>query len=180
MDLQIYCGTDPCREYLTKPFTVGEFTYATNGHIMIRVPKVAGVPKQTKDSDWNGPLKALADTAFSPLAHGPVPEHPLGSCTKCDGRGTAHDCPDCECGCGACNNTGEAFPAISTTIRGHIYALRYIAMMLALPGVEVATETAPAMPLLFKFDGGGVGAIMARRAEHPEHIQIEIEADKAA
>lgn len=174
MDLQIYCGNDFLRDYLSKPFTAGEFTYATNGHIMVRLPKLDSIPKQTKEGvDWNAPLKGLDEATFSPLSHSAIPEHALGECEKCDGRGSKHDCPDCECGCDGCNGSGFGYPKISTTIRGAIYDMRYVAMMLSLPGVEVADKTAKEMPLLFKFDGG-VGAIMPRRAEHPEHIQIEL------
>lgn len=35
IDLQKYCGDDPFRPYLHKPFSHGSFTYATNGHTVL-------------------------------------------------------------------------------------------------------------------------------------------------
>lgn len=172
MDLQLFCGNEPDREYLQTPFSHGGFTYATNGHIMVRVPQVAGVRKQTKDGTWDAPMKGLPEATFSPLAHNPLPDHPLGPCTICAGEGYQHDCPDCSCACPACKGSGNAYPDVSTTVRGHIFALRYVAMMLALPGVEIADKTGQEMPLLFKFDGG-FGALMPRRSRCTDHIEIE-------
>jgi hypothetical protein len=36
VDLQGFCSTDSGRQNLQKPFSRGEFTWATNGHVLIR------------------------------------------------------------------------------------------------------------------------------------------------
>lgn len=67
---------------------------------------------------------------------------------------------------------------ISTVIRGAIYNLRYVTLMLALPGVEIMTDKKSLdVPLFFKFDGG-VGAVMPMRGQYARHVKIEI--DEAA
>ena len=39
IDLQPFCGEDHDRWYLMKPLSFGDYTYATNGHIVIRVTR---------------------------------------------------------------------------------------------------------------------------------------------
>lgn len=176
MDLKSFCGTDEFRPYLHKPFSVGEFTYVTNGHIMVRLPRQPDVPEQTeKVANWDAPLEGIETAIFAPLQHGPLPPiPPQGDCEACDGRGSKHDCPDCECLCERCDGKGEAFPNLSTTIRGSAYNIRYVAMALTLPGIEFATEKkSDNAPLLFKFDGG-IGAIMPIRGTFKNHVEIEI------
>jgi len=50
-DLKKYCSKDETRPYLHEPFSRGEWTYATNGHIAVRVPKLADVPEPQKVVD---------------------------------------------------------------------------------------------------------------------------------
>lgn len=41
-DLTPFCSPD--RPELNRPFSDGPFSYATNGHVLLRVPRLAGVP----------------------------------------------------------------------------------------------------------------------------------------
>lgn len=183
IDLQKYCGDDKFRPYLNRPFTVGEFSYATDGRIMVRVPRIDGWDPPGIDHAWDGPFKGLEKALFGPLAHKALPPLPKSTereCEDCEGRGKEHDCPDCECDCENCDGSGREIitPEISTTIRGGIFNLKYVALMLELPGVLVQTDRADGeAPLLFKFDGG-IGAMMPRRANCERHV--EIETDRAA
>lgn len=177
IDLQKFCADEdrePFRDYLHTPFVFGEYSYATNGHIMVRVPKISGMRVQTKEGEWDVPLNGFETAQYGALLHKPCPPPP-DPCVACEGRGTEHDCPDCECTCTTCHGVGT--PRISTTIRGGIFDLRYVEMMLALPEVLIQMDRTGEAPLLFNFNGG-IGAIMPMRGEHAEHI--EIEADKAA
>lgn len=179
MDLTKYCGNDPFRPYLNKPFSHGDFSYATNGHIMVRVPRRDDIPEQTKEGNWNAPMGALEGATFAPVPHKPVPDIPAAKqvdCLSCDGRGREHECPRCKCQCEECGGTGKNMlhPKISTTLRGGTFDLRYVAMVLDLPNVELMTNKADAeKPMLFKFDGG-YGALMPMRGKHENHIEIEV------
>lgn len=175
IDLTPYVGNDPFRPYLHHPFSFGKFTYSTNGHILIRVPRRPDVPTTDKEAKWDGPLEGIDKTTFSPLTL-KLPDAPVEGveCDACEGRGYDHDCPDCECLCDACNGSGKmaSEQKISTTVRGVSFSLRYIRMMAALRGVEVSNKIEAEKPLLFKFDGG-VGAIMPIRGQFSEHVEVE-------
>ena len=41
IDLMKFCGKEDPREWLNAPFSLGDYTYATNGHLIVRVPRVA-------------------------------------------------------------------------------------------------------------------------------------------
>lgn len=174
-DLKRFCGTDELQSYLMEPFSFGEHTFATDGIIMVRVRRRNDVAEIAKTGKWNGPLEGFDAATFSAISVTlpPVPEA-IDPCLACDGEGNAHDCPSCECKCKKCAGTGTEIPErrITTTIRGNIYALRYVRMMLALPDVIVADKTLNERPLMFKFDGGE-GALMPCRGQMQEHVDIE-------
>lgn len=169
LDLKPFCGVDQCRPYLLQPFSVGNFTYATNGHIMVRVPRRADVPDKTKEFNQDKPLEGHEKAIYAPLT-GSLPVMEMEDCDCFDGY--EHDCPDCECVCEACDGDGKTYPHASTSIGGANFAARYVALLLTLPGIEVAAKHAFPDPLLFRFDGG-IGALMPINGECATHIEMK-------
>jgi hypothetical protein len=176
IDLKQFCGNDEFRSYLNEPFTQGNYTYATNGHIMVRVQKVdsVGPCKSKVKFDASKPLVGIERLKFETFSFS-LPPDPgkKGTCVDCDGRGYKHDCPDCECTCNFCKGSGEADPEgrISTTIAGRAFCLRYVRMITSLPTPQIA-KTDGETPLYFRFEGG-VGALMMRRKPFENHVEIE-------
>lgn len=173
MDLSPFCGRDLTRPYLQQPFSYGEWTYATNGHICVRVPRRPTVEENENMKDKAANL-FLQNTAseFSPMPKVTIPAD-LGEdddCNTCDGRGTEHDCPDCECLCEDCGGSGKEPPGsrISIGIGEGIYQGSYVLLMQTLPAVEIAKPDKE-KPLCFRFDGGE-GLLMPRRSELSNHI----------
>lgn len=165
INLNSFCSTDPERPYLHKPWSVGKFSYATNGHIAIKVPRRDDVPENDKAPDLQGTLDKIDWS--QPFAPAPAFDVPLGwmtECTRCDGRGTEHDCPDCACGCVKCRGTGQVSDDENQTIGmdGVALALRYARIIFALPGLMLPVEVKPTDPVPFKCDGGE-GAWMPMR-----------------
>jgi hypothetical protein len=170
IDLKKFCSTDFTRLYLMKPFTIGNWTYATNGHICVRVPTMP---------EWPGPeneikapeLFAAPVTEFRPLPkiEFPPPDED-DECESCDGRGSEHECPDCLCICKQCNGTGKEPPYsdVSVEIGNAIYAGKYIHLIRSLPGVEIG-PTHERDPMRFRF-AGGEGCLMPRRNQATTHI----------
>jgi hypothetical protein len=177
LDLQQFCGADECRHYLMKPFSRDGFTYATNGHIMVRVVLRPEVPDVDKKFNQEGPLKDLDGATFFRPSFELPPKPEVGECPTCKGRGVAHECPDCECQCGTCDGSGESDGErlFSTSIGLKSFSLSYVRQVLSLPAVELATlpEAPDEKPLLFRF-ADGVGALMPMRGERANHVDIKL------
>jgi hypothetical protein len=175
--LQQFCSTEWSRPYLHKPFSVGGFTYAADGRTLLRVARLADAGEPTKILNWDKPLNGIEVATFSPLLHKPLPKIAAAqevTCGGCNGSGRDHDCPVCDCKCEVCGGAKieKVEPKVSTTVRGNIFNLLYLARILALPSVEFADKTTDRAPLLFRFTGG-VGALMPMTRKFPEHVDIE-------
>jgi predicted RNA-binding Zn-ribbon protein involved in translation (DUF1610 family) len=98
-DLHKFCATDPFRTNINKPFTKGEYTYATNGHILVRVPKIDSVGEQ-EVSDIYRPVEPEPIFAtIKPHTYHPIPEIPepiIRPCVMCGGDGKIYICPECD------------------------------------------------------------------------------------
>lgn len=87
-------SSDP-REYMRAPFTRGEWTYATNGYIAVRVPKIEGIeilPEKHIPKLEGLFTSARIDDAFIALPTLPT----LENCQMCNGTGAAYECPECD------------------------------------------------------------------------------------
>jgi hypothetical protein len=103
IDLQQFCADpyDP-RIYLTRPFTLGNYTLASNGHILIRVDHQDGYlsPENMPENATNAVL-SIPDTAYSKLGTetGTLPlagyKPYLVECGTCAGTGKINTCPQC-------------------------------------------------------------------------------------
>lgn len=112
--LRSFCATHDVRFYLQEPLSIGEWIYATDGYVLVRVPN-DGRPQSTEHPahiDFSKPLLTPCEH-YAPLVLPPAPELPpceacdgtgeVGTCVECDGdgyrecdMGHEHDCPDCK------------------------------------------------------------------------------------
>lgn len=172
-ELQGFCAdanTEPYRDYIHTPFSRGDFTYATDGRIMVRVARVAAITRDAKEiKTLEKPLEGADAITYRRLPAADLPGAQKESCTKCDGRGKEHDCPDCECICEACNGSGLLWEKASVSIGGVPFALKYVNRMLTLPEVEIAASNEDGKPLLFRFRGG-IGSVMPLRLAYDRHF----------
>jgi len=170
INLKPFCGDDDPRDYLNAPFSEGTFTYATNGHILIRVARRDDVPEVDDKSSMKGKCEKLfADNPF--VAAVPIPEVPPlveEDCDCCNGEGTHER----KCGkssdypCAECNATGSVmvepdeskWPRIEVGNAG--FDPRYLRLLLTLPNVQLSPNAMEPAP--FTFDGGS-GLIMPMR-----------------
>jgi hypothetical protein len=96
-ELQKFC--DPDHPKICGPFSFGDFSYASNGHLLVKVPRLDDVPewealneKASKlfDSfDYSVVIPSLIDIPRFPQ---PKPE----PCGVCNGTGKITRCPECE------------------------------------------------------------------------------------
>lgn len=176
--LKVFCSADRQHPYLHAPFSQGEYTAATNGYIIVWVPRMVNVAEIEKKIDiktvLEGPSATYREIGKLDI---PVPAETIEKCGDCGGRGTyghAHDCPDCTCEetCEECEGTGKVtrVPAVSVEIGGLIFDAKYVRMILGLPNLKVETRLRKAERMLFTFDGGH-GALMPMSREHEMHVK---------
>lgn len=176
IDLQKFCASEDSFKYqMQKPWTRGDFTYATDGHVAVRVPIVAGIPEQT-----NAPaVDTLAwDTPVNPDQWISIPKLPkrkivtaFKDCAYCGGSGKEHeDCDDCRHECEECDGEGrledgEKLDQKSVPIKvgSKFVSNLHLERIRDLPNPQLAPEATPeteAFP--FRFDGGQ-GLVMPMR-----------------
>ncbi len=176
IDLQPFCGREITRYYIIKPWSLGEWTYATNGHICIRVPRRADVPEMV-DNPANTVkifVEHFTAPAFRLFRGADLPEVSADDlkCERCDGRGHMHDCPDCTCECEWCDSSGTNphRENRSVGINGVPFAACYVRLIQVLPNLRVSTAIKPSDPMPFTFEGGD-GVLMPRRVPCNEHVE---------
>lgn len=175
IDLQSFCSTR--RAEVDHPFTIGAYTYATDGYIAVRVLALPdartegpiGVVKYFKDIDGLEFVSVLI--ANLPPAGGKRNVE----CLDCDGRGKEHDCPNCHCKCESCGGSGKILvdddQDTSVEFRGIAYGLVLFRRVLALPGLSWERLPQTREPTRFRFDGG-FGLLMPLTGTRFNHIEL--------
>lgn len=118
--LQKFCSPD--NSMMNVPFSFGAHTYATNGHIIVRVPKL---PDAEEGSFLNEKAAMMFDAIPDLSGMVELPElsdEEAETCRVCGGTGKTEVCPECngegaftfstnfndyECECLSCNGQGE-------------------------------------------------------------------------
>jgi hypothetical protein len=140
IDLAPFCAQADdaaCRDWMRAPFSIGAHTYATDGRVMVRVPRRPAVPEREPPHGWDRTLKCFDGPGpYVPIS---VPEQPRPS--------TDED-------------------RIAFSAHGIDFDAKYLARICTLPGLLVAPCSEPGGgPMPFRFDGGH-GLLMPLRADH--------------
>lgn len=159
IDLTTWCDT--YREYIKAPWSLGDYSYATNGHVLIRVPRRDDAP------DCNKELLSKVNHNFdvSPAEWLPIPEVSPQKidCDECNGTGEyiCHTCDHNHGDCENCDGTGKVQKRTPVTVGNTLFSDVYLAMIAALPGAQIGVQDYPNASR-FRFDGGD-GLIMPMR-----------------
>jgi hypothetical protein len=119
--LQPFCSTDPFRLFLLKPFSINNFTYATNGAVLVRVPRLTEVEPLAEPLN----IEKLCEQITPVPPHAvPIPaakEPSLIPCYKCSGKKIRLVCAVCN-GEGSmpceCINCGDEHTAECSSCKG--------------------------------------------------------------
>jgi hypothetical protein len=178
IDLTPFCSTDRRRPNMQHPWSRGDWTYATNGHIMIRLPRSSGVAENGEAPNAEKIFDQVASQSETlPLPKFKMPRLKTEECVSCDGRGFAHDCPYCHCECESCDGAGSATEKASIELFGANYDVKYIKLIRDLPKSEFSCWPPPLdAPARFVFNGGD-GALMPLRKVYKRHIKTGAIAD---
>lgn len=98
--VQTFCCDDPEKTKIATPYSWGEYTYATNGHAMIRVLRLAEVPERADAPSIELNESHAVGKVFlsEPADWVPVPAVSVAprTCGCCEGTGQAAQCPECD------------------------------------------------------------------------------------
>jgi len=156
LDLSRFCATTPDRANLLLPWSEGDHTYASDGRIIVRVPRIPQVPTNpdapsllphrncfTDDGDPATPMPALATPEQKPCEH-------------CQGH---------EDGCEKCDFIGYFTPITRIRFDTKGFADCYLHLINTLPNPQIYPK--PRMlpaPMYFTFTGGD-GLLMPMKPE---------------
>lgn len=170
--LRQFCSTDKYRWNLLHPWTEGEWSFATDGKLIVMVPVIDGAvaPQGTNPPDGTGFLKnaqalddSLAWTPFADCQRGDeiTCRYCRVECAACGGEGDTGDC-----GCEACECQGWV---LSTESCAECHDIRKIAgyqcgvaiidpwlirNLVQQPALRFIPAVEKRKPVLFCFDGG--------------------------
>lgn len=147
-------------ENFRSPYSIGDYTYATNGNIFIKVPRMAEFSENPQAPDPEkvdyGEVKAWY------LVKIETPQ--TVRCPECLGAGIVYfetDYNEYEINCKSCDGTGRMMPKKSMNFHGVLFDQKYLFLLSKLPNCEIGI-TGPSEISPFRFDGG-TGAIMPMR-----------------
>jgi hypothetical protein len=174
-NLKKFCSTDPTRPYIAEPFSFGEFTYATNGYVVVRVARVMDASEGREPMSAEVLSKALNPAcapSFVSLAGIvlPLDETPAADCINCEGEGDV-ECDECGHShkCEACKGVGFTGSRRSISVGGVLFDAKYIEQINELPRVEIDAQPVDGAPMCFRFDGG-IGALMPLTRDYERRL----------
>ena|SRR3990167_2778804 len=170
IDLLKFCSSEKSRSNFRVPFSKGEYTYATNGHLAIRVARtnlnapdcesIFATAIERGDPPWIDlpPFELKQEKCPGCLGTGFVDEE-CRSCAK--ESPNAYECEECE---GGVILSGSA---IVKAEKGKVrLAAKYLDLLKDLPEIKIGVDgdesTRSDKPIRFKFEGGE-GLLMPMR-----------------
>jgi hypothetical protein len=171
---------------MEKPWSRGDFTYASDGFIVIRVPRREDCPEIENPVNAEAIFNVTPEPVDGFIALPSIEKiGELKVCPKCKGK-ALEECPECDgegeldirsdfntytvecksCGgegdeCAECHGAGNIEPTPTVEIGGSMFTTPYIRALIALPGAQIAVNRDSRKASWIKFKGGDA-LLMAR------------------
>lgn len=158
--LQPFCARKDKYYYeIETPFNKGDYTYATNGHVVVRVPKLKD--RALKQARKTPNVDKIFADAIVPEKYIPVPNPGIVYMSICDEHRNA---PYCDC-----DGTGfrEGFSFFK--VGKQYFQKQHLRLLRLLPGVEIGLAEGD-NAAHFQFDGGD-GLLMPL---NPEYMLVTV------
>lgn len=141
--LQPFCGTDETRYVLQQPFARGDFTYATDGRILVRTERFPEMENELTMSATDGMFTPqVIAQSLEPMPELPAPIYDV--------------CPEC-------GQSTKDEVRVAVTVGPRLISSIYLRKIAALPApVMIGVTGDNFTPARFTFDGGE-GLIMPMR-----------------
>lgn len=175
MDLSKFCASEADRPILAKPFTRGQWSYGTNGRVLVRIPRQDDIPEKPDAPDVEKLFEGKEAASCTEVLKIDLPaSDDDDACDRCDGRGVEHDCPGCHCKCDECDGTGatQIWHGTSFGLGDAIFNAQYLWQIRNLPGLRFGKPSATD-PIMFVFDGGE-GLVMPMRSKLGRHEELKV------
>lgn len=94
-----FCKDDPVISSMATPWSAGEYSCATNGHILCRIPRRGDIPERDDAPRIDSIFDIPAPKEWFPLADIVLPALVIKEviCSDCNGvQGEDHVCPECD------------------------------------------------------------------------------------
>lgn len=158
INLELFC--DPGRPEIERPLSIGEWSYGTNGHILVRIPRRDDI---AENKTLQFPEKLLAILAephrYKPAPKFEIPEklewENVSECYACQTTGKEHGCPGCQCKCRFCDGTGKITSTDVAKVKiGKVpFNAKYVSWLNSMPDLKIGVPR-HAQPMPFRFNGG--------------------------
>ena len=159
--LKTFCGIEKTRPKLLDPFSIGEFSFASDGRILVRVPKIESVALAA-DENFAKQVGRVFSQPHNPNTVAFPTEIPAfdgaNVCQHCKGTGVC-DCKKCGRtygggGCDAC--CGGLFNEIPQGVPfgNQIVSNFYLLKLKDLPGIQLFNGVDETSCMHFVFEGG--------------------------
>ena len=150
-DLQRFCASeDDPWPHLRQPWSHGERTYATNGHILVYVPRIAEIPENAKAPDTTRLLENATSGEWVLVPETAMPQDV--PCEWCEGSGRypldrRHECGECD------GMKTQPDTRSHTKINSIAFANRFLALI---QGWEIAPTSTTLPAPIRRGDAGGL------------------------
>lgn len=165
--LNRFCSKDGFRPSISEPWSRGTYSYATNGHVICRVPRQEDISER---DDAPGAVDKMFDipapAEWFPLADMKIPKEKMVECSECeDGKIQHEECQDCDGHtCENCNGTGKVSQAMTPVAVGNTHFQGvYLRILKDLPDCKLGPHADLMGCAVFMFDGGD-GLLMPMKA----------------
>ena len=157
-ELARFCSTDETRINIVTPWSKDEYSFATNGHLIVRVPRLVDVPERDAAPSGDKLFPYKEPPEWVRLSDMEIPEAVRADCSECNGDKTImhDDCSDCNGhNCPECNGKGEVIvDRIPVPVGTGHFQLAYLHMLKELPNCKIGPNADPMDHAVFQFDGG--------------------------
>jgi hypothetical protein len=160
-DLKKFCSDDSDRFWINNPWSIDSYSLATNGYILIRIPRLEDIPENPKAPDCSNLWPPIQPQEWFEIPNLPSEEYKL--CEECKGKGKIRYerhgkleiCEDCY-GDGKIKIVDQKIP-----IGNAVFAAWLLRMIVVLPNPKIGPMEKD-NPAWIKYDGGD-GLIMPMR-----------------
>lgn len=178
-ELSKFVSDDPSRLIICETWSRGEYSYATDGLVLIRLSRLEDIPQKEEAPDVDIIFPKIQSLVWFNLSEIPIDAQPI--CSACDGKAMDLKCPDCmgkgtykwenkKCECEGCYGTGKVDchkclgtgKTLPIAIGSGHFSYLLLKKIQRLPNIKIG-PTGPQDPAWLKFDGGE-GLLMPMKA----------------